>query len=122
MLKKDLHPTYDISGVIGLSGLAQGIIAIGFSKDSALSTVTKFIGGKVNKSEMIDAVGELVNIVAGYAKKDLTEYDLAISLPNVVLGEAHHVTTPTGVPAIVVPFDSPLGNFSMEVALITPKK
>ena len=83
--------------------------------------VTTFVGGgKLSQSDIVDGIGEIVNIVAGYAKKDLTEYDLSISLPNVVLGEGHQVTVPTGVPAIVVPFDSPLGHFSMEVALVTP--
>ena len=120
-LKNKQPPTYDISGVIGLSGIAQGIIALGYSQDCAIKTITRFVGGTATQPEIVDGIGELVNIVAGYAKKDLSKYELSISLPNVIIGKDHRVTTPTGVIALVVPFDGPLGRFNMEVALITPK-
>ncbi len=120
-LKKEPFPTYDISSTIGLSGNAQGIIAIAYDMNTAIKTVEGMLGCPVaaNSADLTDAVGEIVNIVAGFAKKDLTQYNLEISLPAVITGVNHFICTPSRTPAIVVPFTSKYGNFAMEVALIT---
>jgi len=120
-LKKEPFPTYDISATIGLSGNAQGIIALAFDMDTALKTVEGMLGCPIepHSADLTDAIGEIVNIVAGFAKKDLTEYQLEISLPSVITGPNHFISTPSSTPAIVVPFTSKYGNFAMEVALIT---
>jgi chemotaxis protein CheX len=120
-LKQEGGPMYDISGIIGLSGNAQGSISLSFPKIVALKTVSAMIGTeiKIVGPEITDAIGEIVNIIAGYAKKNLTQYNLAISLPNVVVGKDHSVTAPSGIATIVVPFISAIGNFAMEVALKT---
>jgi chemotaxis protein CheX len=120
-LKTSPFPTYDISGIIGLSGNAQGNIAISFPKIIALKIVSKMVGAdiKVIGPELADGIGELANIIAGNAKKDLIEYQLSISLPNVIIGKAHTIANQSGVPAIIVPFVCPLGNFAMEVSLKT---
>ena len=120
-LKMNAQHSYDISGVIGLSGEAQGIISLSFPKQLALKTVSTLLGTeiKVVGDEVTDGIGEIVNIVAGYAKQYLTEYKLSISLPNVVIGNNHQIAVPSGVPTIVVPLSSVLGEFAMEVALKT---
>lgn len=121
-IKKEPFPTYDISATIGLSGKAQGVIAMAFDMPTALKTVEGMIGVKVSErsADLTDAIGEIVNIVAGYAKKDLTQFNLEISLPNVIKGEKHFITTPSKTSCLIVPFTSKYGNFAMEVALITP--
>ena len=120
-LKQEPGPMYDISGIIGLSGNAQGSISLSFPKIVALKTVSAMIGAeiKIVGPEITDGIGEIVNIIAGYAKKNLTQYNLAISLPNVVVGKDHSVTSPSGIATIVVPFISAIGNFAMEVSLKT---
>ena len=40
-------------------------------------------------------VGELTNMVAGAAKAELDEYELKISLPNVITGESYSVRFPS---------------------------
>jgi chemotaxis protein CheX len=67
-----------------------------------------------------DAIGEIANIIAGNAKQHLTQFNLSISLPKVIMGKDHTIASQRGVPTIVVPFESPLGNFAMEVSLKTP--
>ena len=124
LLKVLPFPTYDISATIGLSGKAQGIIAIAYDLNTAMKSVTGMVGAPVpaNSPELTDAIGEIVNIIAGFAKKDLTEFALEISLPSVITGKDHFICTPSRTMAIVVPFSSKYGNFSMEVALITPDR
>lgn len=120
-LKVDATHTYDISGVIGLSGEAQGVISLSFPKMMALKVVSNLLGSdvKIVGPELTDGIGELANIVAGYAKQGLSEYKLSISLPNVVVGQGHRIATQTGVPTIIVPLKSNLGEFAMEVSLKT---
>lgn len=120
-LKVDATHTYDISGVIGLSGEAQGVISLSFPKMMALKVVSNLLGSEVKiiGPELTDGIGELANIVAGYAKQGLSEYKLSISLPNVVVGQGHRIATQTGVPTIIVPLKSNIGEFAMEVSLKT---
>lgn len=122
-LKSLPWPTYDITGTIGLSGKAQGIIAMAYSNIAAIRTVTALVGETVHKDDdsVIDGIGEIVNIVAGYAKKDLTQFSLEISLPSVALGDNLVVAAPSSTPTIIIPFKTPYGPFSMELALLTPK-
>jgi chemotaxis protein CheX len=122
MAKTQSHPSHDISGVIGLSGDAQGSIALSFPKVVALKVVSGMLGSeiKIVGPELTDGIGELVNIVAGYAKKDLTAFKLSISLPNVIIGKDHVIISPSGTSGIIVPFTCPLGSFSVEVSLKTP--
>lgn len=37
--------------------------------------------------DVMDAIGELTNIVIGYAKKYLTDFTMNISLPTVIKGD-----------------------------------
>ena len=122
-LKKEPYPSYDISTTIGLSGKATGVISIAYPEMSvALKTISAMVGIPVTEKspDLADGVGEIVNIIAGYAKKDLVRYALEISLPSVIKGN-HWICTPSGVPCIVVPFESKYGKLSMEVALVTKK-
>lgn len=120
MVKKEPFPRYDISGIIGLSGGAQGSISLCFPMQSALSVVSQMVGAPITEPgvDLADAVGEIANIIAGFAKRDLAGLNLSISLPNVIISN-HVLSGLSGVPTIIVPFTSPLGPFAMEVSLKT---
>jgi chemotaxis protein CheX len=120
-LKEDALPTFDVSGVIGLSGDALGAIVLSFPKLAALKIVSALLGMpiKVIGPELTDGIGELANIISGYAKKGLAEYHLSISLPNVIVGKNHTISAPTGVATVVVPFNSSFGEFVLEISLKT---
>ncbi len=119
MLKKDSKLNYDISGIIGLSGMAKGSVAISFPKETAIAICNKFMSGdyKDLHADILDAVGELVNIIAGNAKKDLTEFSIAISLPSVIVGANHQIAEPKDSFSFVVPFSTALGGFHLAVSL-----
>ena len=116
--KGHAHGT-DISGTIGLSGLAQGFVTLGFPKTVALHIVQAMLGMEMTEidSDVVDAIGEITNIVAGNAKLELTVFNLSISLPTVVVGSDHRVEGMSGIEVFVVPFSSALGDFMMEVSL-----
>ncbi len=120
-LKQGEQPTHDVSGIIGLSGEAQGSIAISFPKVIALKVVSAMLGTPIKTvdADVTDAIGEMANIIAGNAKKELSEYKLTISLPNVVVGKQHTISAPTGTPTIIIPITGKVGEFAIEVALKT---
>jgi len=110
----------DISGMIGLSGTIKGAVVMGFPEQDALKTVNKFLCEKFTElgPDVSDAVGELVNIIAGYVKKFIQNEKFGISLPSIARGPKHMVYMPKYAPTIVIPFSSPeLGVFVLEAAL-----
>jgi hypothetical protein len=64
-------------------------------------------------SEVLNTVGELTNIIAGNAKRDLEEYRINISLPGVIVGHAYEINWPKGIPVITIPFTSEFGKFDV---------
>jgi chemotaxis protein CheX len=118
-LKTEPFPTSDISGIIGFSGEAQGSIALSFPRDTALKVVSAMVGSPMTElnTEISDAIGELANIVAGNVKKEIPQFQLSISLPQVVVGMNHMISGQSSVPTIVVPFSTSFGAFAIEVSL-----
>jgi chemotaxis protein CheX len=116
-LKDSSSPKHDISGVIGLSGKAVGTVVLSFSKEVAIHAASHMLMCECTEvnSEVLDAVGELTNMVAGAAKSELVEYQLMVSLPNVITGRNHEVRFPSDVTPICVPFSTKWGPLALEV-------
>jgi chemotaxis protein CheX len=113
-------PVFEVSGVIGLSGKAVGTVVLSLSKEVAIkaaSTMLMMEATELN-SDVVDAVGELTNMVAGAAKAKLEELNLSISLPNVILGSGHEIHFPSNVTPISVPFTCEWGPLAIEVGLV----
>jgi chemotaxis protein CheX len=93
----DAANEWDISAVIGLTGEAKGAVVISM-KHSLACKVTKKLTGSEHTSiddDVVDAIGEIVNIIAGNAKKGLEEeFRLVISLPTIVQGPGHQIKWP----------------------------
>ncbi len=109
----------EVSGIIGLAGETTGSVVLSFSRDTAVKIISKFAGHTYQAlgSDVIDGVGELINIVAGNAKKDLLDYKIVISLPGVITGSDYRIHWPENVPVISVPFSSSAGDFTLNVSL-----
>ncbi len=118
-LKTGAQPQHEVSGVIGLSGKAQGIVVLGLSREAALSATEAMLQERPTaiNGDVTDAVGELVNIIAGSAKAKLEHLELSVSLPTVITGKNHCVEFPTKVTPICIPFTSAWGDVTIEVGL-----
>ena len=71
--------------------------------------------------DFTDAIGELTNMVAGNAKKDFPGCSVSISLPSVIIGPGHSVSQSKACPFLVIPCETELGDFNVEVAIIADK-
>ena len=118
-LKSDGFPLYEISGIVGFSGKAIGTVVLSLSKSVALQATSTMLISETTEinGDVVDAVGELTNVVAGGAKAKLEEYRLQVSLPNVITGRSHEIRFPSDVTPICVPFETDWGPLSLEVGL-----
>jgi len=106
---KDEHETdWDISGVIGLSGEVGGAVAISLKEATALQVTTLLTGvkHKAIDDDVTDAVGEIINIIAGNVKKHFEDnLRIKISLPTIIKGKAHAIVWPSEKTRIIsIPF------------------
>jgi chemotaxis protein CheX len=118
-VKTNSQPCHEVSGVIGLSGKVQGIVVVGLDREVALKVAELMLQERpaVINGEVIDAVGELANIIAGAGKTQFPELELYVSLPTVITGKHHCIQFPTKVTPICIPFQSEWGPLTVEVGL-----
>ena len=109
----------EVSAIIGLAGETAGAVVLSFSRETAIEIVSRMEKRTYTAlgTEVIDGVGELVNIIAGNAKKDLLDFRIDISLPGVITGQTYRIHWPEGVPVVAIPFESDAGPFSVNVSL-----
>jgi chemotaxis protein CheX len=119
-VKDTMQPEHEISGIIGLTGKAKGVVVLSLSTKSALGAAGVLLGEQSESvdADVIDAVGELTNIVAGGAKAQLEQLEMSISLPTVITGKDHSVAFPSNVPPVCIPFDCKWGPVTVEVGLV----
>jgi chemotaxis protein CheX len=118
LLKESTH--MDISGVIHISGDIIGIMAMAYPLPTALKISSKFLGEEIKElsKSVTDCIGELSNIISGFAKKDLKSLHVSISLPKILRDQCPSVDMPKGAPIMCIPFDSEAGGFVMQICHI----
>ncbi len=118
-LRTEAEASHDVSGIIGLSGDAMGAVILSFPKPAALKIAGAFAGitFKEMDEDFADAIGELANMVAGSAKRDLEGLNISISVPSVIIGPNHQVRATRMVPRLLIPCSTPIGSFVVEVGM-----
>ncbi len=116
----------DISGIIGITGDAVGSLAISFTEGCICSIVSSMFGElhlTIDK-EVIDAVGELTNMISGAARRRLEGEGLVLyaAIPTVVFGKEHTLKHILNNPSLVIPFETDGGTFYVDVCLTSVKK
>lgn len=119
LFQRDEHRSWDLSALIGIGGDSRGVVAILMTSDLAANLTSVLTGSPTTAADedAIDAIGEVVNIIAGNAKKGLEQYVLTISLPSIVRGSVHNICWPSKIPIIGVPCETRFGEFLLAVGL-----
>lgn len=117
----------DVSGIIGFSGDAMGAVVLCFPGDVACKLASAFSGEEmtIDHVDFADAIGELANMVAGGAKALFKDLTVNISLPSVAIGKSHLIgvaALPADTPRLVIPCQTEMGTFHLEVAMIVNQK
>lgn len=117
-IKTDAGASHDVSAIIGFTGEVDGAVVLSFPEAIARRIVTLFVGSEVtSKEDLSDAVGELVNMVAGGAKAQFTSKKVSISCPSVVIGAGHVVHGKKEMTTVVIPASCDCGAFTIEIAI-----
>lgn len=121
-LKDDFQMFGDISGVMGLTGEANGSVVISLPAKLACKMVAKMLGTEPSAEmdqDVRDGVGEVINMISGQAKAQFvkTKYHFTLSIPSVVTGSDHEISHPTGTGNIVVLFECEGDHFAVQVCL-----
>ncbi|MGL6195004.1 MAG: chemotaxis protein CheX [Thermoguttaceae bacterium] len=116
-LKENPRTLYPISGIIGLSGKIAGTVILTMSESFALKSASEMLMTEMNSvdGDVLDAVGELTNMIAGNAKAHLEAFQLSLSLPNVIYGQGTEVRFPERSQPITIPFESDFGPLAVEI-------
>ncbi len=117
--KQPGRPCYDVSGIIGMSGHIDGSVVLSFPTATAERIVSAFTGVELahTNEDFADAVGELVNMIAGGAKAKFPGEAVSITCPSVVIGADHVVFGRKDAVGIAIPCTCDCGEFAVEVSL-----
>lgn len=120
-IKKKKISKHEISAFIGLAGTLEGFVTISFSEKIALKVAEGFLMEPKTEfdDDVIDVIGEMVNMVAGGAKKDFTEKGMPfkISIPSIITGKGHMLGVSSKYPCFGVGFELDGEEFDLEVAV-----
>ncbi|RLB87626.1 MAG: chemotaxis protein CheX [Deltaproteobacteria bacterium] len=118
-LKKDNFAVGDVTGILGLTGIANGTIAVTFEEKCILTIVSNMFGEPMDtlNDDISDAVGELTNMISGQARRGLEQMGKVFkaAIPSVVTGKNHSIRHYSEGPKIAIPFNTDGGNFTIEV-------
>ena len=112
-----------VTGIIGMVGAQiHGALAVSFSKGCILRIVSNMLGEEFTEIDdiVIDAVGELTNMISGGTKKRLSDkgFSFNMAIPSMIRGKGikiYHQSESKS--AIVIPFSIPEGEFWVEACL-----
>jgi chemotaxis protein CheX len=122
-LKQDKYSYGAITGIIGMaSATISGCMVLSFSESCILRIVANMLYEEPKAAiddDIIDAVGELTNMICGGAKAQLAKlnhkFDLAT--PTMITGKGIEIAYHTEAPTIVIPFSTDHGDFVVEANL-----
>lgn len=118
-LKKGNVAHGDVSGLIGMvSPETKGSLSITFDGPLALATMKGMVGeapDEVNE-EITDLVGEITNMVAGGAKRILSEkgFEFDMATPVVVSGKDHTIHHKSKGKIVIIPLKGKAGRAYIE--------
>ncbi len=109
----------DVTGLIGVTGYSRGSISLTLEQGAILAIVNNMLMenyAEIN-ADIVDAVGELTNMVAGQARAALSEQGMSFqaSTPSVVVGKGHKIQHTARAPILAIPFSTDHGNLVVEV-------
>ena len=128
-VKQGNHTWGAVTGIIGMAGdKLSGNMVVSFDEQAILAIVSRMLMEKFESvtPDVVDAVGEITNMVSGGAKKELSEkgFMFQMATPIMITGKGVEIIQFSKAPVLQVPFTTPEGKFVIEANLAptAPKK
>lgn len=115
----------DVSGIMGLSGNAEGTLVVTFYWDLARMIIAKMMSmdeTDIDVELIHDGVSEIINMISGSTKREFVgkPYHFEITLPSVVVGPGHQIGHLQDTSVAVLIFQVENQSFALHVC-IKPK-
>lgn len=125
-IKPDKKTWGVVTGIIGMGGEnINGNMIVSFEQDCVLKVVNTMLMENFQEinADVIDAVGELTNMICGGAKMRLAEkgYVIAMASPVMIAGKGVELMQFSRNPVIAIPFNTGSGGFVVEANLAPAK-
>ena len=122
-LKSGITSYGEVTGIIGMtSDEISGSMIVSFSEKCILQIVANMLMEEPKTKiddEVVDAVGELTNMICGGAKVHLARLDhkFDLAIPSMVVGKGVEISFYSRAPTIIIPFETEAGSFVVEANL-----
>ncbi len=127
-IAKDGHKTFGhVTGVIGMAGPGvSATLALSFEETAILEIFENMLGEKVPTitPDVVDAAGELTNIICGDAKRRLADKGIQIGMatPYLIWGQDVSCRDRATRTTYSIPFKTTKGSLVLETNFIRPKE
>lgn len=122
-IKQAKTASSDITGVVGLVGEKTGMLAVSLSGPAATCIYTLLFGETAESHRdpaVVDAMGELTNIISGQARMGLETDGLSLkaAVPMVIVGKDMEISFMSKLPVISLPLHFMLVNGESDTGFI----
>jgi chemotaxis protein CheX len=122
-LMENNQALYPVSGIIGIGGKGVGTVVVSMEESVAIKVAEIMLmmeGLTEVDNDVLDAVGEITNMICGDAKAKLAQFQLKISLPNILHGANCMLHFPQKAHPISIPFKCEWGNIALQIGFSFP--
>lgn len=105
-----------VSAVVTMRGGASGSLILIFPREVVGLVVRQWDEDIEKLEDILDAIGELANMVCGSAKHKLSNQLIEISIPAVVVGRNFADSLNKLTPWLIVPFEGQFGSFDLAMS------
>lgn len=111
------HTMEMVTAMIGLSGHIVGSLSISFPMKTAVNILDRILGVGADEADdfVRDAIGELANTIAGKGKRELSQFELDLGLPQVIVGNDYSLFSPRWAQHHWLSLDSEIGTGTLDV-------
>ncbi|MBQ9494164.1 MAG: chemotaxis protein CheX [Treponema sp.] len=110
---------WEISGLLGLTGDCDGVVAFRLHKILADKMLERsgIKADTIKEREELSKqlVSEFTNIISGNAISEIRDKNISVSPPVVVTGKNHMLSWPKNYPIVAIPFVTSHGPFEVDV-------
>ncbi len=108
-----------ISAMIGLTGEFSAMLGIHCPEPVGLAIAGAMLGMEIEEidADVKDALGEIVNMVAGGLKEKFAaeNIDLELAIPTAISGKSYTIASSTRSNRVIIPFRVEQGQFFIEM-------
>ena len=117
------HTLEPITASVGISGSYNGMVCISVTADSAKLVLNRLTGLEPDELDdfVMDAVGEMANMIGGHGKRELSSEELQLGLPKILVDENEILFEPNWESTQHILLETDIGHCTLSLMFDLPK-